>query len=50
MRTPSPLHPFDLAVLNRQLAQRGLAPVPGNEQWFDPPPPPAATESEEIAS
>ena len=28
------LHPFALAVLNRQLGQRGFAPEPGNTQWF----------------
>lgn len=33
---PSTLHPFDLAVLNSNLKARGLAPVPGNEQWAAP--------------
>jgi hypothetical protein len=41
------LHPFDLAVLNRQLAARGYAPAPGNAQWFEPAPEPAPEKEEE---
>lgn len=30
---PSTLHPFDLAVLNRDLARYGYSPIPGNTAW-----------------
>lgn len=35
------LHPFDRAVLNSQLAQRGFAPVPGPTDWWPYPTTPA---------
>lgn len=30
---PSTLHPFALAVLNRDLARYGYRPIPGNTAW-----------------
>lgn len=41
------LHPFALAVLNSTLRARGLATIPGNEQWFEPAPEPAPEKEDE---